>query len=73
MQIRYGGAKDVLALDATLPGEQIILRKIQIKYATEYNNFEILDRNKYRSCYINRQIITLLSSIGVPDQVFRDL
>ncbi len=63
----------MLALDPTLPGAQIILRESQVKYETKYNRFEILDRNKYRAGYLNRQIITLLSSLGVPDQVFRDL
>ncbi|TKY48121.1 RNA-dependent RNA polymerase 1 [Spatholobus suberectus] len=32
---------------------------------------DVLAWSKYKPCYLNRQIITLLSTLGVKDRVFR--
>ncbi|CAJ0902850.1 22617_t:CDS:10 [Entrophospora sp. SA101] len=74
-QIRFGGSKGVVALDNTLEGEQICVRPSQKKFeAPDSLDFEIA--KTVRSplpAYLNRQIILLLSNLGIPNGVFLDL
>lgn len=66
-----GGYKGVLTANDELPDDQIIMRQSQKKF-TGYNlsSIQILDYNKYRGGFLNRQIIVLLLTLGVPDQSF---
>ena len=79
VQIRFGGAKGVLAFDPELEpvnGKEdvMILRDSMIKYKSSYkDDIEVLDYNKYRAGYLNRQIIILLLTLGIKPQVFVDL
>ena len=74
IQIRFGGAKGVLAKDPYMEEKNtILLRPSMIKFKAKYMDLEILDYNKYRGGYLNRQIILLLITSGVNPQVFRDL
>ncbi|KAK9721562.1 hypothetical protein K7432_003305 [Basidiobolus ranarum] len=72
-QFRLGGCKGVLALSPFVRGDQIQIRPSQIKFESHHNILEIVKVSTYIPCYLNRQIITLLSSLGVPDQVFLNL
>jgi RNA-dependent RNA polymerase len=71
IQIRYKGAKGVLALDPELEKNTIQLRKSMIKYECENENareyLDILDWNKYKSGTLNRQVIILLRTLGISD------
>lgn len=75
IQVRYGGAKGVLALSND-PNEvnTIKIRKSMLKFAITNKKDEleidILDRNKYRAGFLNRQIIILLSSLKIADELF---
>jgi len=60
-------------VDPDLPENTIALRPSLIKFEGKYEDLEILDSNKYRSGYLNRQIIILLLSLGVPESVFLEL
>ncbi|KAM7488846.1 hypothetical protein LguiB_026330 [Lonicera macranthoides] len=68
-QIRYAGYKGVVAVDPT-SSKKLSLRKSMCKYDSQNIKLDVLARSKYQACYLNRQIITLLSTLGVPDRIF---
>nr|XP_043614354.1 probable RNA-dependent RNA polymerase 1 [Erigeron canadensis] len=69
-QIRYGGYKGVVAVDPT-SSVKLSLRKSMCKFESYTTKLDILAISKYQPCYMNRQVITLLSTLGVPDHVFQ--
>jgi RNA-dependent RNA polymerase len=79
VQIRFGGTKGVLAYDPELEAidnkeDVMILRESMIKYKSTYmDDIEVLDYNKYRAGYLNRQIILLLLTLGIKPHIFKDL
>ncbi|KAM7487791.1 hypothetical protein LguiB_025275 [Lonicera macranthoides] len=68
-QIRFGGYKGVVAIDPT-SSKKLSLRKSMCKYDSNNRKLDVLASSKYQACYLNRQLITLLSTLGVPDEVF---
>lgn len=82
-QVRFGGAKGMLTVwDAAFPkvdtvrdGKRIevILRGSMKKFECNHNTLEIVGYSKRLPLFLNRQIITLLSGLGVPDEVFEKL
>ncbi|CAL9220613.1 unnamed protein product [Arabidopsis halleri] len=69
-QIRYAGFKGVVAVDTNL-SKKLALRKSMKKFESEYTKLDVLAWSKYQPCYLNRQLITLLSTLGVEDEVFQ--
>lgn len=49
------------------------LRDSMVKFESARMSLEVVNWSRFMPCYLNRQIITLLSTLGVPDQVFLDL
>ena len=77
IQIRYLGVKGILVLDETLQKNTVVLRPSMIKYrcsnplAQKY--LDILDYNKYKAGFLNRQVIILLKTLGIRETVFEEL
>ncbi|KAL3751152.1 hypothetical protein ACJRO7_012034 [Eucalyptus globulus] len=68
-QIRYRGFKGVVAVDPTSL-EKLLLRSSMLKFESSYTKLDVLAWSMYRACFLNRQIITLLSTLGVEDHIF---
>ncbi|XP_078177301.1 putative RNA-dependent RNA polymerase 1 [Carex rostrata] len=68
-QIRYGGYKGVVAVDPT-SSRKLSLRRSMSKFESENITLDVLAYTKYQPCFLNRQLITLLSTLGVRDAIF---
>ncbi|KAI0130271.1 RNA-dependent RNA polymerase [Xylariales sp. AK1849] len=71
-QIRWGGAKGMLALDPRLTGKVMAVRASMVKFESEDNaNLEICDMaNKPIPLVLNRQMIKILEDMAVPNEWF---
>ncbi|KAI9207883.1 RNA dependent RNA polymerase-domain-containing protein [Polychytrium aggregatum] len=78
-QIRYGGAKGMVTVwPAEVMGEyDIKLRPSMVKFEANYETIEVVNVSKPIPCYLNRQLIVLLSALGIPDgpliKLFNDM
>ncbi|KAG1326983.1 RNA-dependent RNA polymerase 2 [Cocos nucifera] len=68
-QIRYGGYKGVIAVDRT-SFQKLSLRPSMLKFESENTMLCVTKWSEYLPCYLNREIICLLSTLGVEDEVF---
>ncbi|KAJ9048921.1 hypothetical protein DSO57_1029841 [Entomophthora muscae] len=72
IQFRMGGYKGVLAVHPSLV-DGVQLRPSQRKFDSEHTTLEVIRIASYNSAHLNRQIITLLTTLGVPDACFIEL
>lgn len=72
-QFRMGGCKGVLVAWPEVKGTKVQVRPSQEKFSAEYNGLEIIRCSQFSCATLNRQTITVLSCLGVPDDVFVDL
>ncbi|KKZ64996.1 RNA-directed RNA polymerase [[Emmonsia] crescens] len=71
-QFRLGGCKGILAVSPGTHGREVHIRKSQYKFAAAHNGLEIIRHSHFCFATLNRQLILVLSSLGVPDEVFID-
>ena len=67
------GYKGVLFQLINVKNNQVQVRPSQHKFESNHNELEIVRGSTFISAYLNRQAITLLSALGIPDEVFIDL
>ncbi|TVY21595.1 RNA-dependent RNA polymerase 1 [Lachnellula arida] len=69
-QFRLGGCKGILVVSLDVKDREVHIRKSQQKFTATYNGLEIIRCSRFSLATLNRQTIAILSSLGVPDQVF---
>jgi RNA-dependent RNA polymerase len=69
-QFRMGGCKGVLVVWPKVKGHDIWTRKSQQKFKAAFNGLEVIRHSQLSRASLNRQTITILSALGVPDEVF---
>ncbi|CAN9278218.1 unnamed protein product [Alternaria alternata] len=69
-QFRLGGCKGVLALDPKITGREVHIRPSQQKFVAPHHGLEIIRSSSLATPFFNRQIIMVLSYLGVLDYVF---
>lgn len=69
-QFRLGGCKGVLALDPKINGSVVHIRPSQYKFEAQNVGLEIIRASALAVACFNRQLIIILSALGVPDMMF---
>jgi RNA-dependent RNA polymerase len=57
-------------VDPTLKSHQLQFRPSMNKFDSVYTKLDVLNIADYIPCYLNRQVIVILASLGVPDEAF---
>lgn len=71
-QFRLGGCKGILTVSPEAKGQEVHIRPSQYKFPAIHNGLEIIRYSQFSMATLNRQIIIVLSALGVEDEVFRE-
>lgn len=69
-QFRLGGSKGMLTVSSQARGQEVHIRDSQDKFAAGHNGLEIIRWSQFSLATLNRQLILVLSTLGIPDGVF---
>ncbi len=69
-QFRLGGCKGVLAVCPNAKPREIHIRPSQYKFPATHEGLEIIRWSQFATASLNRQLILVLSALGVPDEIF---
>lgn len=70
-QIRFAGCKGVIvSWPGKNDGKRLSLRPSMNKFESKHNTIEVCGWTRFQPGFLNRQIITLLSALGVSDGIF---
>ena len=69
-QFRLGGCKGVLAVSPDAKMREIHIRPSQYKFPAKHEGLEIIRWSQFAASSLNRQLILILSALGVPDSTF---
>ena len=72
-QFRLGGSKGLLVCWPDMTFNKVSLRPSQRKFNAQSTLLEIVKPSRFSAATLNRQTITILSCLGVPDEVFMRL
>lgn len=71
-QFRLGGSKGMLTVDPQAQRHEVHIRNSQYKFSAKHNGLEIIRWSQFSMATLNRQIIIVLSSLGIADRVFHN-
>lgn len=69
-QFRLGGSKGMLTVDSQPQPQEVHIRGSQYKFAAKHNGLEIIRWSQMSVASLNRQLIIVLSSLGIADEIF---
>ncbi|KAI0848410.1 RNA dependent RNA polymerase-domain-containing protein [Daldinia vernicosa] len=72
-QFRLGGSKGILVQWPDVPFNEVHLRPSQKKFNAVSKGLEIIKTSSFSVATLNRQTITILSCLGVPDEAFEEM
>lgn len=72
-QFRLGGCKGIAVVWYDAKDKEIHIRPSQQKFVATYNGLEVIRCARFSAATLNRQTITILSALGVPDEVFLNM
>ncbi|KAF2488896.1 RdRP-domain-containing protein [Lophium mytilinum] len=72
VQFRLGGCKGVLAVWPEVKRNEVMIRPSQKKFNAIHQGLEIIRVSSFATACLNRQLIIVLSTLGVPDKIFAD-
>ncbi|KAJ5692367.1 hypothetical protein N7462_001790 [Penicillium macrosclerotiorum] len=71
-QFRLDGCKGMLTLSSQPGPSEVQIRPSQRKFETKHGGLEIIRWSHFSAAALNRQLILVLSTLGVPDRIFHD-
>ncbi|KAI9927937.1 hypothetical protein MW887_002789 [Aspergillus wentii] len=69
-QFRLGGCKGMLTVSPEAQRQEVHIRKSQYKFAATHSGLEIIRWSQFSMATLNRQLIIVLSTLGIPDAIF---
>ncbi|KAL4892921.1 RNA dependent RNA polymerase-domain-containing protein [Aspergillus ambiguus] len=71
-QFRLGGCKGILTVSPEAQRREVHIRKSQAKFTANHNGLEIIRWSQFTSASLNRQLIIVLSTLGIRDRIFHE-